>query len=264
MKKTVFLPVLIISIAVIIFFFVRTLLSPFSQTSRESLIPEPTPAVTGIPPKQVPTVSFENASYAYAFFTVSRPRNLSLIPNFTGKQTSEELAGTYGCVSGINGGFYDTDSNPLGGFVAEGKTYRNPVKNRLIDGFVWVKGDEAGIGTEAPRDSRISLQSGPLLVYNTKPINITIRNDEFSRRSIAFLTDDGKLGFMMLYDPEAVYSGPRLTDLPQILSVLNSQKGMRISQAINLDGGNASTIHTKGLNLSELTSVGSYFCLKKD
>lgn len=261
MKKTGIFIAIVFLLGGITYAVWYALLTPERIKNPISLSPRITPSE--MPKGQPsPTVSIGDRTYAYASFLVSDPTRLFLIANFTKKDLSGDIQAAHACTAGINGGFYDADYEPLGGFVSEGNTYKSPVKNRLIDGFVWVKEDRVGIGLETPEGARISLQTGPLLVMDGNKTTIRIQNDEFTRRSLAFLTNSGTLGFMTLYDPEAVYNGPKLGDLPEIITQLNATRGMNIAQAVNLDGGNASAIHAPAANLSELSLVGSYFCLK--
>ena len=239
--------------------------TPFSKPSdtHDSLSQSPTPSSPVVQPSFTPsTFSYHDHQYAYVLFSVDDPTRVSLIPNFIDGLTSDEIREKYACSAGINGGFYTKEKTPLGGFVVEGNIYRESVKNRLIDGFLWIQENRAGIGLESPKQPRISLQSGPLLMRESAPMTLVIQNDEYARRSLGAVTFNGSLLFIMLYDPEAVFSGPMLGDLPAIVTMLNTTANLHITDAINLDGGNASVFFTTDTTLSELTPLGSLFCLK--
>lgn len=214
-------------------------------------------------PSDIPRINFNNYEYAYAYFVVSNPENLILIPNFTEKKTTDVIKKEASCMAGINGGFYDKEYMPLGGFISEGKVYKNSTKNALLDGFLCLNEKNISIGLEELLQARICLQSGPLLIVDGIQTQLTIKQDELARRSVAFLTDKKELAFMTIFDPEAIRSGPNLEDVSLILNLIAKKEHFSIKNAINLDGGNASAIHTDKLTLSEFTGVGSYFCLKK-
>jgi exopolysaccharide biosynthesis protein len=222
---------------------------------------QPSPSVTSI--TKAEEIQFNGTTYAYVYFFVSSSEKIELIPNFSEKMTSSDLASKHGCVKGINGGFYDTNSAPLGGFKSQNKIYKQPVRNRLIDGYLWYKNNQATITlSEPPRDAQFFLQTGPLLMTGGGVTTISIGNDEYRRRSVALLTKDKNLLFLVVYNPESVYEGPLLTDLPAIISSINDQTSLRITEAINLDGGSASAFYSKDKKLQELTPVGSIFCVK--
>jgi len=208
-------------------------------------------------------IQFNGTAYAYVYFSVSSSEKIELIPNFSEKMTSTDIASKHGCVKGINGGFYDTNSTPLGGFKSQNIIYKQPVHNRLIDGFLWYKNNYASITlSEPPRDAQFYLQTGPLLMTGGGVTTISIGNDEYRRRTVALLTKDKNLLFLVVYNPESVYEGPLLADLPAIISSINSQTSLRFTEAINLDGGSASSFFSKDKTLQEFTPVGSIFCVK--
>jgi len=79
---------------------------------------------------------------------------------------------------------------------------------------------------------------------------------------ISAVTGDNKLIFMVIYDPKSVFLGPELVDLPQIVSLVSAENDLNIADAINLDGGSASAFKSRDFSLSEISPVGSFFCLQ--
>jgi len=211
----------------------------------------------------VQTLEWNGRKYAYVYFIVNTTERIDLIPNFSEKKTSNDIAEKYACMSGINGGFYDTTSAPLGGFMTDGKTWKKPVRNRLIDGYLWSTGKKHSITlSESPSDSEWYLQTGPLLMLDGKSTTISIGNDEYRRRSLAGITKEKQLLFLTIYNPESVYEGPLLADLPQIISLLSKNNSFNLTDAINLDGGSASAFISKEKTLQEFSPIGSFFCVK--
>ena len=209
------------------------------------------------------SLEWNDRTYIYDYFTVEFGEKLELIPNFTEKMTSSDIADTHTCTKGINGGFYDTNSMPLGGFKSVDGVLKKPVSNRLIDGYIWNKGANRAITlSEPPDDAQWYLQAGPLLMLNGKTTAISIGNDEYRRRMIAGLTKDKRLLFLTVYNSESVYEGPLLADLPALLSLLNRNAGLNITDALNLDGGSASAFVSKDKVLQEFSPIGSFFCVK--
>ena len=234
------------------------------KSSKVIRIP-PFSSAPSVTPSDIPiqTIVFKDKTYAYAFFSVSPENQVMLLPNFTDKASSLDIAAKNSCIYGINGGFYDTNSMPLGGFKSLHSLVKKPVKNRLIDGFIWQSDTKRAITlSEPPDDSQWYLQTGPLLYHNSVATSISIANDEYRRRSVAGISKDNHLFFFSIYNPESVYEGPLLSDMPSIMNQINAQEPFVLVEAINLDGGSASAFVTKEKTLQEFSPIGSFFCAK--
>lgn len=224
-------------------------------------------------PIAVSTIEYNNTKYAYAFFEVNSGQDLSFIPNFEEKLTIQEIAAKYHCQNAINGGFYTTDRKPLGAFIANGKEIGKQKTNSLINAYLSIQKskaridpDQIGIDYSYPSDTPdILLQNGPMVYFDSRPVRLAINNDEPNRRMVAATTASGSLLFLTIYNPDSVYSGPLLGDVPAILEEIDIQSDESLSfikNAMNLDGGTASAFIGNGTSLSELQPVGSVFCLK--
>jgi len=262
MNKIIFICVLILFIIFISLLLITTkhskgLISPYN--SQHVLVSsQPTPEI------ESKTVSYNESTYEYDFFYVAKPTDMILIPNFSEKQSSQEIASANGCIQGINGGFYTKDNKPLGGFMTGMNILRNPVKNRLIDGFIWSEGTSFYITLSEPSShAQFFLQAGPLLKIKGESTNISISNDEQKRRHVASLSNDGSLVFFTIFNPESVYEGPFLTDLPVIMSLIEQDTNLHLKDIINLDGGSASAYISKEKILQEFSPIGSFFCIQK-
>ena len=187
---------------------------------------------------------------------------LTLIPNFTHKRIARSLIDTKECTHVINGGFYTTDYQPTGLFVAQGKTLRTTNPNALLNGYFVIEPDNTASIQYAPPESsvRIALQTGPILMKGGSPVKLAIRDDEPDRRVGLGVTKNGSVIFFVTYDPENTWSGPRLADMPNMVSKILSQ--LSLTDAINLDGGSASAFIRGDFSLQELVSVGSFFCVQ--
>ena len=236
---------------------------------------EPTPIT--IEPTISPTLSFSPSPslpsdstdmnqngkvYRVAWLSVTDPSALTLIPNFTEKRIARSLIDRKQCAQVVNGGFYTKDSQPTGLFITEGKTIRDSIPNTLLNGYVVVAQDGTVSILESPPEqtARLALQTGPIIIHEGKTLNLAIRDDEFARRVVGGITQNGVIIFLAIYDPENPWSGPKLADTPSIVSKVAAR--LQITDAINLDGGSASAFIRDDLSLEELTSVGSFFCIK--
>lgn len=218
------------------------------------------PATPTLNPGKI--ITFGNEQFMYSYFIVQNPSDLALIPNFSHPKDVETLMTENNCVSAINGGFYDKSSKPLGYFRSDDKVFGSRIDSDLVNGFVW--GDASGaavISTDLTfTNYRFAVQTGPVLLFDSKALPLAINNDTGARRMIAAKNDT--LIFLTVYNGDSVYDGPKLTDLPGIIQAISQKENLNIADAINLDGGSASAFYMADTKLSELTPVGSLFCLK--
>ncbi|MEK7544107.1 MAG: phosphodiester glycosidase family protein [Patescibacteria group bacterium] len=226
--------------------------------------PSPSPTITRkpTPPAQSVDVSIDTITYRVAWALVRDLSSLTLIPNFTQKRTARSLIDSDECTYVVSGGFYTKDDQPTGLFSAQGKTIRTSIPNNLLNGFFSMdQNDTASILSSPPGESvRLALQTGPILFQNGMPVKLAIRDDEFARRVGLGVMKNGSVVFFIIYDPENTWSGPKLADMPNILSKILPH--LTITDAVNLDGGSASAFIRDEFSLQELTSVGSFFCIR--
>lgn len=233
-------------------------------------IPEVTPVVEPSTVVPVPTpfsgikYSVDNQPFRVLPFTVTNPEAISLIPNFAEKASSVSIAENNQCTVLTSAGFYTTDNKPIGLFISDGKQYNGFQSNALLNGFFSVSANgNAEIGNQIPeKTSRIALQSGPLLITNRVANTLSIRDDEHARRIVAAQTHESTIGFLALTGEENTFDGPLLADVPKHLREIEKLLGITIAHALNLDGGSASVFIAKGISLTELTPVGSFFCVR--
>lgn len=220
---------------------------------------------TTVPPtKNVQSVTLDGKEYAFAWIQIGNPKNLFLYANFEEKYTLEEVVKKYNCENLVSGGFYSEDYFPIGLFISEAEVISTKTNNLLFNGyFTLTKKGEALINRGYFGESvRIGLQTGPLLIQDGLIRELKLANDKMARRIIAALSGKNELFFIVFYDSESVFLGPLLNDLPSLVKKAQNEMGVEFISAINLDGGSASAFYNKGIQLSELTPVGSFFCEK--
>jgi uncharacterized protein YigE (DUF2233 family) len=234
----------------------------------QSLLPKPqtfTPALPLLTPSPQPfsTIEHNKETYAYSLITVDNPQQVTLIPNFTERLDSESIIHEHTCQKAVNGGFYDKTNNPLGLFISEGNMLRGAVANALINGYIAADDKQISLSLTKPdEEPRFALQTGPFLIKDGNPLSLAIRNDENARRMAAATSSKGTTYFIAVFNPNAFFEGPLLSDLPIILKEIVAKEHLIIDNAVNLDGGSASAFVSATTRLSELTPVGSLFCVK--
>lgn len=215
-------------------------------------------------PKKVVDFDFEDQELGVAWIEVEAPEQLELHANFEERLTGEEAFEKNKCKSLVSAGFYTKENTPLGLFVSKGIMLEDQKQNNFINGFLTINYfDIPRITFEYPKDLlKIGLQSGPILIENSFDEQLSIINDENARRVVAAVTGENSLVFLIIYGKENVFDGPYLSDLPQVLKVIEEKIKIIFADAINLDGGTASAFYTDDFKLSELSPIGSYFCVK--
>lgn len=196
------------------------------------------------------------------WFVVEDIDNLKLIPNFSEKLGSKEIKNKYNCKNLVSGGFYTQDNRPIGLFIVDNTKVRDYVKASLTNAILSVNDFATPrITSTLPKDNLpIALQNGPMLFDNGAKLNLNIQNDKPARRMVAAVTGENKLVFITLYSSGSAFDGPYLEELPSILEEFEKRSHMQIADAMNLDGGTASTFMNGNVNLSEASFVGSFFC----
>ncbi len=188
---------------------------------------------------------------------------VTLIPNFETFEVSTDVALAHSCMTLTSAGFYTKENKPVGYFFANKKEYRSGHESALFNGFLTV--NQMGVVRVTailPRDPLVwGVQTGPVLRENGQNKKLAINNDKNARRVFAAVSGDNQLFVAVVFDPSSSFRGPKLADLPIYVSRLEEETGVGIADAINLDGGSASTFKTKELYLTELSSVGSYLCI---
>lgn len=247
--------------------FLATLAGGYYYLTREKIIDVfpifQTPGPLSTPSSHTPlTINFKDRAYTVAYYPVRDTRNIELIPNFTEKSTAKELQQKHGCVVVINGGFYTPEGRPTGLFISQGKTTKQATSSTLLDGFIVEDGDKVYIGSVPQNDAYWALQTGPRIFINGEKRKLSLVRDEYARRMLALNTSRNELYLMAIYSKENAFDGPQLVDLPEVVELVGKELQIRITDAINLDGGSASAFISPDVSLAELSPIGSFFCVK--
>lgn len=216
-------------------------------------------------PSPAPTVMVDGHTYAYDVFRVGDVTHLSLIPNFVERETVSSIIESHACTAAANAGFYDTDHEPLGLFIADGQMRSDAITSALLNGYLWITDTGSfGLTAELPDlPMRVAVQNGPFVIFSGTTMTLRIREDEPARRTIVAISRDNALVFITLYDPTSVFLGPTLTATPGVVEAVAEAEGTSYDAALNLDGGSASAFYTPTRRLSELSTVGAVFCLNE-
>ena len=230
---------------------------------------EPSPQIIPLPPPQaspsllidtMDQITFQDQVYHYAWVKIDNPDNLRLYPNFTAQSSSQELINQNHCSVLVNGGFYGQDDQPIGWLISDSQLVSSSVKSRLLNGYFSLDDGRATISAVRSQTAvSLGLQSGPLLIFNSKPLLLNIKDDE-PRRRIIIATTTNELIFFAIVGQDSLFTGPLLTDTPALISAITETIGKKLTAALNLDGGSASVFYTPNIHIKEFTWFASYFC----
>lgn len=187
---------------------------------------------------------------------------VKLINNLDKKLTAQQAKKEYNCRVLTNAAFYTKENKHVGLFVIEDSILRSANQNDLFDSFLTINSFlTPRITRTEPIDLVSGIQSGPLLIENGRTIRLSIIRDKEARRVVAAITGDNKLMFLVFFNSNSFFSGPMLADLPGEVKKYSDEHDLNIADAINLDGGSASAFLSDNIQLSELSPVGSFFCI---
>jgi len=246
-----FKSILIVGIIIGVLIFLETRNSPSHNQPDSEVQPtttlEPTQKLTGT---------------QTSWFIVHDISKLSLHSNVINKLSAIDFKEQNNCASIINGGFYDENDEHIGLFIEDGKQIQKEQSNSLFNGYLSASSRTAIISTDRPTGPRFALQTGPILIESSGTQTLKLMRDEKARRMVAGITKDGNVIFMTFYDATNLTSGPNLVELPQLVEDLNKKNNLNIVDAINLDGGNHSAFISDEVQLTDVQTPGSFFCVK--
>ncbi len=203
-----------------------------------------------------------------AWVKIENIDHLKLIANFTERLTPNEAKTKYGCKVLVNGAFYMENNGdignykPIGLFISEYQRLADYKTSSLLNGVLSINDFATPrVTAKTPKDQlRIAVQNGPMLIENNSFKKLTLSKDEQARRIVAATTGANELYFLVFYNPNSAFMGPKLVDLPKALSIFEKETNIDLADAMNLDGGNASVFIAPDTSLSSSTPVGSFFC----
>jgi len=255
--KKIITVITILLVPILIFFF-RWQPLRVSSTAQQDAIP-----IISSEPKNTTEIILGENSYQVSWIKVEEIDKISLSANFTEKETARNFYSEHKCKFLTSAGFYTKDNQPLGLFIANGKAVKDKVVNNLIPEIFYLTEDYQYDISESLPNGRIkyAIQVGPLLINNSLPRKLAIRDDEPARRIVLAIGTKREIYLLAVYDKENNFQGPALTDLPKVLAEFQKKTEINLQTAVNLDGGSASAFYGENLFLEELTSVGSFFCV---
>lgn len=193
---------------------------------------------------------------------------VEIFPNFNTNNTSQNILEKFGCDILVNGGLYEKDGNPLGLYYLNGKYYSKIKASNLYNGILALDDNNnwdilKTKDLQINEDKKYYMQSGPLFIING--ILSDISSISSGARRIIFAKDDNYKDYIIIMTVIDNFNlGPELTEIPEILTILNDKHDKSIINAINLDGGNSSLYIDGNYYLKESVFAGSFICFSEN
>lgn len=229
-------------------------------------LPSPTPttssAVGVLGLSENETVLVEIDSDYRVGWEIINPAQVRVGINLDLAESSEELQVGHNCRVLTSAAFYDTNDQPMGLLMSQTATLSAWQENQLLNGILgWQKDiNELSISTDLG-EYDWAVQAGPILWNQTQPITLKLASDQMARRIVAGITETKQLVLMVITAKDSLFSGPYLQDLGSVLTKWQELAGVKLTAAINLDGGTASAFLSPTFKLKELKPIGSYICV---
>lgn len=234
-------------------------------------LPSPTPAATttgslGLAEneEELTDLHTDKGDFRVVWEIIPKEAEIRVGINQELRKSSQQLYDQLSCRLISSAAFYDSSGLPLGLLVNEGEVISSWRENQLFNGIV-------GFGKKMEISSNYdenvwqwAVQAGPILWREGKPVALRLVSDQVARRVVAGVSSQEQLVLITLVAADSLYLGPMLVDLPQILGAWQNQTGIRLTDALNLDGGTASAFLSPTLKLRELKPIGSYICVEQN
>jgi uncharacterized protein YigE (DUF2233 family) len=162
------------------------------------------------------------------------------------------------CVAGVNGGYFDPEYLPVGLLVVDSQTIAPLRKAKLLTGVLTVSGANIQLLRASEVSSRrkcsAALQCGPFLVDRAQPI-AGLNDTRAARRTFVAVgaQDRAAIGYC---------SSVTLAGLANILSSSGIAPEMKVTRAMNLDGGSSSAFWFRGdFSIPEQKTVRTFVAI---
>jgi len=224
---------------------------------------ETTPKIDFSPTPGTQFEPIDNPQYKTVWVIIRDTDKIELFSNLEEDLPSGDALSKHSCNHLLSGSFYSEKNTHIGLFVTNFVKLSEAQENTTFNGYFFIDEENvAFISSAPPQNPKIAVQSGPILMRDEDTLTISLERDENARRIIAAVTDKGEVVFIAIYDKSNTLLGPKLTEVPSVLSDLQKNTAFEIKDAINLDGGSHSAFITNLIKLTEISTIGSYFCIK--
>ncbi|HLE48671.1 MAG TPA: hypothetical protein VI819_01430 [Patescibacteria group bacterium] len=189
--------------------------------------------------------------------------SVKLIYNLNSKAHSTDREDLEDCKYISSTFFYDKNNRALG-LIKIGKNQLSPDrKNNVLNAYIKTTDQNLFIddGNEFTNNPDIVFQSGPLVKLKGVYQNINNVLDENARRVLIAKSNE-KSFLILLVDPNNLFSGPKFSELKDVLKSFEKMENITFDSIANLDGGSASVYKNQENYFTEYSTVGGFLCFE--
>lgn len=153
----------------------------------------------------------------------------------------KELIETRGGLAGINGGYFESNLDPIGLLISNERVVHGLQKATLLSGIFYVRNGRPWLARirEFPGTKGIqqAIQCGPFLVDGSRAVS-GLENQRVAARTFIFSCGPGVWGF-------GICRAVTLEAMGDILARVPIVPDQHISRALNFDGGSSTTFYVR-------------------
>jgi len=183
----------------------------------------------------------DEAEVSLVFFTISG-LTFEVVANTDGQiQGLQELIESRGGLTGVNGGYFAANLDPIGLLISNGRLVHPLQKAKLLSGVFYVKNNRPWLarmrefpGTKGVQEA---IQCGPFLVDGGRTVT-GLNTERVAARTFVFSCGPTVWGL-------GICRSVSLEDMGDILAQTPVVPDHPILRALNLDGGSSTTFYVK-------------------
>jgi uncharacterized protein YigE (DUF2233 family) len=174
-----------------------------------------------------------------------------------------DVAAAINTVAGVNGGYFQPDSTPVGLLISDNRIIHQFETAKLLSGVFFVRDGKPGL-VRSQRFAKIknasqAIQCGPFLVEEGRPVT-GLNNGRSAPRTCVFMSSSALWGF-------GICRSVTLAEMGQILSMRDLLGHASLISALNLDGGSSTQFWARSgedvVSSSGLAVVANYLLLQR-
>jgi len=152
---------------------------------------------------------------------------------------AESIVRETGALAAVNGGYFQSNFEPVGLLIADSKLMHPPAKAKLLTGTLYVRDNHPFI-TRSGTQTKLAgitaaIQCGPLLVENRRAVS-GLNDEKVAPRTFVLQFANGKWGF-------GICRSVTLAQMAEILAATGFQPDTPVEKALNLDGGSSTQFY---------------------
>ena len=206
----------------------------------------------------------DGAATANLILIVFHPNTFAIrvVSNDNGRYGAvSDAASATNAVAGVNGGYFQSDSTPVGLLISDNRILHKFETAKLLSGVFFVRDGKPGLIRSSRfarmKDVSQAIQCGPFLLEEGRALT-GLNNQRSAPRTFVFMGSNSVWGF-------GICRSVTLAEMGQILAVPDLLGRTAVVSALNLDGGSSTQFWARSgdgvISSSSLAVVANYLLL---